>query len=207
DGRVAFFDTDTGSGERSITADRLEFIGRNGTLQAPAAMARERLSGQLGPGLDPCAAIQLPLTLDPGQRSETVFRLGMGRHWGEAVALARRSRGVDAAHDALDKVRMYWLRTLGAVTVETPGPALDVLANGWLMYQTIACRFLARSGYYQSGGAYGFRDQLQDSMAMVHAEPGLVREHLLRSAAHQFPEGDVLHWWHPPLDRGVRTRC
>jgi cellobiose phosphorylase len=170
-------------------------------------LLREHLSGQLGPGLDPCAAIQVVLELDVGQTSETVFRLGMGRDWGEAVSLARACRGVDAAHDALDAVRMHWSRTLGTIKVETPEPGFDVLANGWLMYQTIACRFMARSGYYQSGGAYGFRDQLQDSMAMVHAEPALVRGHLLLSAAHQFPEGDVLHWWHPPLDRGVRTRC
>ncbi|QOW21845.1 GH36-type glycosyl hydrolase domain-containing protein [Novilysobacter avium] len=207
EGRVAFFDTDAGADERSITGDRLEFIGRNGTLQAPAGLTRERLSGQIGAGLDPVAAIQVPITLEPGERNETVFRLGMGEDWGECVAVARRHRGNDAAHDALDRVRMYWLQTLGAIQVDTPEPAFDVLANGWLMYQTIACRFLARSGYYQSGGAYGFRDQLQDSMSMVHAEPAMVRSHLLRSAAHQFPEGDVLHWWHPPQDRGVRTRC
>ncbi|QOY62530.1 cyclic beta 1-2 glucan synthetase [Lysobacter sp. H21R4] len=207
EGRVAFFDTDAGGDERSITGDRLEFIGRNGTLQAPAGLTREHLSGQIGAGLDPVAAIQVPITLEPGERRETVFRLGMGKDWGECVAVARRHRGSGAAHDALDRVRMYWLQTLGAIQVDTPEPAFNVLANGWLMYQTIACRFLARSGYYQSGGAYGFRDQLQDSMAMVHAEPALVRGHLLRSAAHQFPEGDVLHWWHPPQDRGVRTRC
>ncbi|MGV8940608.1 MAG: GH36-type glycosyl hydrolase domain-containing protein [Lysobacter sp.] len=205
EGRVAFFDTD--AGDRSVTCDRVDFIGRNGSLRHPAGLLRERLSGQLGAGLDPCAAIQVMLELDVGQTIETVFRLGMGRDWGEAVSLARACRGVGTAHDALDAVRMHWSRTLGTIRVETPEPAFDVLANGWLMYQTIACRFMARSGYYQSGGAYGFRDQLQDSMAMVHAEPALVRGHLLLSAAHQFPEGDVLHWWHPPLDRGVRTRC
>ncbi|MGY0618258.1 GH36-type glycosyl hydrolase domain-containing protein [Lysobacter sp. A378] len=207
EGRVAFFDVDPVAGERTITGDRLEFLGRNGTLQRPAALQRERLSGRLGAGLDPCAAIQVVLELGAGESSETVFRLGMGSDWGAAVALATRTRGTDPAHDALDAVRMYWNRTLGTIQVQTPDPAFDVLANGWLLYQTIGCRFMARSGYYQSGGAFGFRDQLQDSMAMVHAEPELARGHLLRSAAHQFPDGDVLHWWHPPLDRGVRTRC
>ena len=205
EGRVAFFDTDAET--RSVSGDRAEFLGRNGSMQRPAALMRERLSGKLGAGLDPCAAIQVPLDLEPLQHSEIVFRLGVGKGWGEAVALARRTRGTDAAYDALDAVRMYWLRTLGTIQVETPEPNVDVLANGWLLYQTIGCRFLARSGYYQSGGAFGFRDQLQDAMAMVHAEPARVRAHLLLSAAHQFPQGDVLHWWHPPLDRGVRTRC
>ena len=205
--RVAFLDADVHQRARSFTGDRTEFLGRNGTLRAPAALLRERLSNRTGPGLDPCAAIQLPVDLDPEQSFETVFRLGVGRDWGDAVALAKRCRGSEAAHDALDAVRLHWTRTLGTVQVQTSDPAVDVLANGWLLYQTIACRYLARSGYYQSGGAFGFRDQLQDTMAMVHAQPTRAREHLLLAAAHQFPEGDVLHWWHPPLDRGVRTRC
>ncbi|MDQ3287791.1 MAG: cyclic beta 1-2 glucan synthetase [Pseudomonadota bacterium] len=218
EGRVAFFDTDRRGGaavrrgsagdlRHSLTGDRTEFIGRNGNLANPMAMVRERLSGRLGAGLDPCAAIQVLIDLAPQQHEETVFRLGMGRDWGAAVSLATRTRGATAAYDALDAVRMYWLHTLGTIQVQTPEPSVDVLANGWLMYQTIGCRYLARSGYYQSGGAFGFRDQLQDTMAMIHAEPQRARSHLLLSAAHQFPQGDVLHWWHPPLDRGVRTRC
>jgi cellobiose phosphorylase len=207
-GRVAFFDADgDAAGRRSITCDRTEFLGRHGHLQRPAALRREKLSGRVGAGLDPCAAIQVGVDLEAGQASETVFRLGFGGNHGEALALARRVRGSGAAHDALDAVRIHWLRVLGTVQVETPEPGVDALANGWLLYQTIACRYLARSGYYQSGGAYGFRDQLQDTMAMVHAQPERARAQLLLCAAHQFPQGDVLHWWHPPLGRGVRTRC
>nr|WP_241093355.1 glucoamylase family protein [Xanthomonas sp.] len=204
-GRTAFFDAD--ASVRSCSGDRTEFLGRNGDMADPQALRRERLSGRLGAGLDPCAAIQVPLALAAGASCQTVFRLGAGQDHDAAVELARRVRGRDAAHDALDAVRTHWRQLLGGLQVNTPDPSVDLLVNGWLPYQTLACRYLARSGYYQSGGAFGFRDQLQDLMALVHATPALAREHLLLSAAHQFPQGDVLHWWHPPQDRGVRTRC
>jgi cellobiose phosphorylase len=208
-GRVAFFDVDSdeANSSRSATGDRIEFLGRNRTLRNPAALGRTRLSGRLGAGMDPCGALQVAFELEDGESRETVFRLGLGRDLSDARTLIQRFRAGGAAAQALQKVREHWSATLGAVQVHTPDPALDVLANGWLLYQTIACRFWARSGFYQSGGAYGFRDQLQDSMAMLHADPARVRAHLLLCAAHQFPEGDVQHWWHPPLDRGVRTRC
>ncbi len=209
-GRMAFFDVDSTDGDpaqRSFTTDRAEFLGANGNPRVPDGLLRERLSDRLGVGMDACAAIMQPLNLEPGQSSEIVFRLGMGRDHEAARTLARRVVGSDAAHDALDAVRVHWMRILGAVQVETPDAGINALANGWLLYQTIGCRFFARSGFYQSGGAVGFRDQLQDSMAMLHAQPELARKHLLLCAAHQFPEGDVQHWWHPPLERGVRTRC
>ncbi|MET1022719.1 MAG: glucoamylase family protein [Pseudoxanthomonas sp.] len=205
EGRVAFFDVD--AAVRSVTADRVEFIGRNGDLGAPEAMQRQRLSGRVGVGLDPCAAIQVPIALAVDQAFQTTFRLGSAAGREAALALGMQTRGAQASRAALDAVRAHWAEVLGTVQVSTPDQSVNLLANGWLLYQTIACRYLARSGYYQSGGAFGFRDQLQDSMAMVHAQPALSRTHLLRSAAHQFPQGDVQHWWHPPQDRGVRTRC
>jgi len=205
-GRVAFFNCDAAT--RTITADRTEFLGRNGTLATPAAMKRARLSGKVGTGLDSCAAIQVPFELQPGEEREVVFVLGVGgRRNADATTMVQKHGGQGAAAEALQAVRAHWTETLGAVQVQTPEPSVDVIANGWLMYQTIACRLWARSGYYQSGGAFGFRDQLQDAMAMVHTEPQLLREHLVLCAAHQFLEGDVQHWWHPPSDRGVRTHC
>ncbi|SFN66288.1 GH36-type glycosyl hydrolase domain-containing protein [Nitrosospira briensis] len=203
--RVAFFDVDDET--RSITGDRTEFIGRNGRLKNPAAMAAKDLSGQVGAGLDPCGAIRVPFELLEGEMRQVTFRLGAGLHADDALQIARRFRGAGVAHEVLQKVRNYWLRTLGTVQVETPDPSVNVMVNGWLLYQVMACRLWGRSGYYQSGGAFGFRDQLQDVMSLVHAEPALVREHLLRAAARQFIEGDVQHWWHPPGGRGVRTRC
>ena len=201
--RIAFIDVHDAS--RTLTGSRGEFIGRNGDLSRPAALKGVRLSGRVGAGLDPCGAVQLAFDLPDGQERETRFRLGVGRSRSDVQNLIRRFRDTGAARRSLEGVWEYWNRTLGAINVDTPDPSVNVMANGWLLYQTLSCRMWGRTGFYQSGGAYGFRDQLQDSMALVHAEPGLTRAHLLRAASRQFREGDVQHWWHPPAGRGVRT--
>ena len=204
-GRAAFFDVDDPAPE--ACGDRADFLGHCGTLAAPAALARARLSGRVGAALDPCAALRVAFELAPQEERTVVFRLGAGKTPEEARAIVQRWRGPDAARAALEAVHRYWRHTLGAVQVQTPDAALNALANGWLIYQVIASRLWGRTAFYQSSGAFGFRDQLQDVMALVHFEPGLVREHLLRAASRQFIEGDVQHWWHPPSGKGVRTRC
>jgi cellobiose phosphorylase len=203
--RIAFFDVDDTT--RCFTGDRTEFIGRNGTLLNPAAMSLPRLSCRIGAALDPCAAIQVPFELEDGGGREIIFRLGAAQKGDDACQMIQSFRGSAAAHSALEVVTNYWKRTLGAISVETPDPSINVLTNGWLMYQTMACRLWGRSAFYQSSGAFGFRDQLQDVMALVHTEPDLVRAHLVLCASRQFKEGDVQHWWHPPVGRGLRTNC
>jgi cyclic beta-1,2-glucan synthetase len=204
-GRVAFLDSNIL--QRTVTGDRYEFIGRNGSLDKPAAMDHIRLSNKVGAGLDPCAAMQIVCELTDGEEREIIFTLGVGRDSDDARNIILQNRGVGPARTALTAVKEYWSRTLGAVQITTPDPSVDLLVNGWLLYQTIASRLWARSGFYQSGGAFGFRDQLQDVMALIHTRPELMRKQLLLCAGHQFGEGDVQHWWHPPVNRGVRTHC
>lgn len=202
--RVAFFDVDYL--KKSYTADRAEFIGRNRTLQNPDAMSRVKLSGKLGFSLDPCAAIQVPFDMEDGEEQEIIFRLGVGKNSRDASRIAKLFRGSAMASESLDKVRKYWSNATGSFQVETPDKAINLITNGWLTYQTLSSRLWGRSGFYQSGGAYGFRDQLQDVLSLLLSEPGLARKQILLCASHQFKEGDVQHWWHPPLGRGVRTK-
>jgi cyclic beta-1,2-glucan synthetase len=203
-GRVAF--ADLSGHQTEWTGDRAEFLGRNGTLDHPAALERgDRLSGKVGAGLDPCGALRTMVELHAGGRAEIVFFLGEAATTEEAGELIMRYRAADL-DVTLREVREHWDDVLGAVQVTTPDRAMNVLVNRWLLYQTLACRVWARAAFYQAGGAYGFRDQLQDVMALVVGKRDVARAQLLRAAARQFVEGDVQHWWHPPSGRGVRTR-
>ncbi|MDP8999803.1 MAG: cellobiose phosphorylase, partial [Myxococcota bacterium] len=202
--RVAFLVS-----ERSVhgfTADRGEFLGLGG-YACPESLQRWGLAGRTDAGVDPCAALQVHLEVAPGECAETHFILGQGRDTADALDLVDRFRNratVDAAWQALGS---FWDNFLGSVRVKTPDPGMDLMINRWLLYQTLAARVFGRTGFYQSSGAYGFRDQLQDVLALLHGAPERARAHILEAASHQFEEGDVLHWWHPPSGRGVRTRC
>ncbi len=202
--RVAFVAASEKIG--SMTCDRKEFLGRNGNLANPAALGRERLSGRSGAGFDPCAALQTFIELEPDESREIVFLIGEAESKEEAQNIIAEFREISTVKQSFDEVTKYWDDLLGAIEVRTPDAALNTIVNRWLLYQSLVCRVWARSAFYQSGGAFGFRDQLQDVMALVYAKPEIAREQILIAAAHQFKEGDVQHWWHPPTGRGVRTR-
>jgi len=204
--RAAFFKVNGGS-DFSYTADRSEFIGRNRNLVNPQALNRKKLSGRIGAGMDTCAALQVKFDLLDGAEKEVVFQIGSESNSASAISLIQKFENQDTVMDSLKQVREYWKETIETVEVTTPDNALNLLANGWLTYQTIASRLFARSGFYQSGGAFGFRDQLQDVLSLLHNKPELAREQILLNASRQFVEGDVQHWWHPPEGRGVRTHC
>ncbi|WP_373492156.1 GH36-type glycosyl hydrolase domain-containing protein [Parasphingorhabdus sp.] len=191
----------------AFTTSRQEFLGREGSLESPAGLRRWGLEGLAEAGSDPCGAFQVHLDLEPGGTAQVCFFLGQGEDDIDAKALVAKWKASDVIDPALEKLTQYWDELLGTVEVHTPDPAFDIMTNRWLLYQSMASRIMARAGFYQASGAIGYRDQLQDMMAFLHNDPGRVRDHILDCAAHQFEEGDVLHWWHPPSDKGVRTRC
>jgi cyclic beta-1,2-glucan synthetase len=203
--RVAFLTSS--HPHHGITTDRYDFLGREGRLDKPAGLVAWDLGGRVRAGADPCAALQVHLDIDAGATAEVVFVLGQGKDRAHAEELVRTWREHGRAERGFDAVNHYWDKLLGAVRVRTPDAAFDLMLNRWLLYQIIASRVMARAGFYQAAGALGFRDQLQDVLALLHADPARVRAHIVAVAARQFEEGDVLHWWHPPNDRGVRTRC
>ncbi|MGO8673329.1 MAG: GH36-type glycosyl hydrolase domain-containing protein [Capsulimonadaceae bacterium] len=190
----------------AYTCDRREFIGRNGSMSSPEAVFNDRLSGASGVGLDPCAALRGEIEIEPGREQTVVILLGEAQDADDAGRLIARYRDTNRAEAGLRDTQAWWDRTLTAVQVETPVRSVDILVNRWLLYQTLSCRVWARTAFYQSGGAYGFRDQLQDSMALLYARPQIAREHILRAAARQFRDGDVQHWWHADTGAGPRTR-
>jgi cyclic beta-1,2-glucan synthetase len=203
--RVAFVDL-YGGERRTLTADRTEFIGRNGTLASPAALGREGLSDRTGATLDPCGAVQVTVTLQPGQETTVVGLLGEAADAASVSTIVRRSRAPQGVDNAFTDVARFWDGVLGTIQVATPDRSMDLLLNRWLLYQALACRIWGRSAFYQSSGAFGFRDQLQDVLALIFAAGHLTRDHLLHAASRQFVEGDVQHWWHEPNGEGVRTR-
>ncbi|MDX1123355.1 glycosyl transferase [Sinorhizobium medicae] len=191
---------------RSMTSDRAEFLGKHGSVSSPAALGRSDLAESFGPLQDPCAALMVEISLAPGESKEVTLVLGQARTREQVRRLVRDYADPQRAIESFAATCCQWNDILDTIQVSTPDVGMNLMMNRWLPYQVLACRVWGRSGFYQSGGAFGFRDQLQDVMALVHSAPDETRAHILRAAARQFAEGDVQHWWHPPSGVGVRTR-
>ena len=203
-GRVAFLIAS--KAVHGLTADRTEFLGRGGSATIPAALHRLGLETRITPGEDPCAVLQLHLDILPGGSEEIYFILGQGRDKEHTLALAKKYHDPAYVGAAYERTHAFWNRLLNTIQVHTPEPASDIILNRWMLYQTLSCRIWGRTGFYQSSGAFGFRDQLQDVLALLSIDSAVPRSQIINSALHQFEEGDVMHWWHPPSGRGVRTR-
>ncbi|HET9589898.1 MAG TPA: glucoamylase family protein [Anaerolineales bacterium] len=191
---------------QGLTTDRMEFLGSLGNYARPEALERVGLTASARAGDDPCAAIQLLLWLAPGETKEVTFLLGQGADRADALRLINQYQNLTQIRAAWKSLHPFWEERIGGLQINTPDKAMDLLVNRWLPYQALSCRIWGRTAFYQSGGAYGFRDQLQDVMLFLYTRPEMARQHILEAARHQFEEGDVLHWWHPPGDRGIRTR-
>lgn len=189
-----------------LTSDRTEFLGRNGSISFPVALKRLGLEARITPGEDPCGVLQIHLDLLPGQVEEIYFILGQGNDRDHALALAKKYHDPAYVGAANQRTRVFWENLLGTIQVHTPQPAMDVILNRWMLYQALSCRIWGRTGFSQSSGAFGFRDQLQDVLAVLPIDPAITRGQLLNAARQQFEAGDVMHWWHPPSGRGIRTR-
>jgi cyclic beta-1,2-glucan synthetase len=203
--RIAFWQAS--EGVESFTCDRADFVGRNRTLANPAALVVDRLADLSGGGLDPCGGLHIVIQLEAGESRTIAFVLGQGADGPAAAELSQRYSSLDETSRAFERTERFWDDTLSTIQVTTPDDSFDLIVNRWLLCQSLACRIWARSGPYQPGGAFGFRDQLQDVLGLMHSRPDLTRAHLLLAASRQFTEGDVQHWWHPPSGRGTRTRC
>ncbi|HOJ10547.1 MAG TPA: glycosyl transferase, partial [Clostridiales bacterium] len=203
-GRITFIDSS--EQKQSFTGDRMEFIGVEGSLEKPEAVSKENLSGTIGAGLDPCAAIQVEVSLNQGEEKELVFLLGQGKSMEQVLDIIEKYRNVNRAKRELKEVKKAWKERLEVIQVQTPDDSMNIMLNYWLLYQVISCRLLSRAAFYQSGGAFGFRDQLQDVMSLTYALPEFTRWQILLHSSRQFVEGDVQHWWHVEVGKGIRTR-
>ncbi|AFQ44502.1 GH36-type glycosyl hydrolase domain-containing protein [Desulfosporosinus meridiei] len=204
-GRIGFVAA-LGSDVTSYTGDRSEFIGRNGSLEDPIGLKLDSFSGTIGAGLDPCTAMRLELKIRPGETKTVIFLVGETDSNHAAEEIIKYYHQPEKITDAFTEVKRYWDRVLGNIQVQTPELSMNLLLNRWLLYQTVVCRLWARSAFYQSGGAYGFRDQLQDVMALVYTNSSVTRQQILIHCKHQFREGDVQHWWHAEKGKGIRTK-